>query len=111
MIRPVTPADMPKKSDRIPDEVISAVNTMIIAGWDGDEAHVVQDDIIREALTNFNGSNIKMTRDELFDRHYLDIEECFRKAGWEVEYYSPERGETFKSYFRFIKMPDDIRMR
>jgi len=103
MIRPITPAEMPKKSDRIPDEVISAVNTLILKEWDGDEAHIFQDDIIRESLINFEGAGIKMTRDDLFDRKYLDIEECFSKVGWAVKYESPERGESFKSYFVFRK--------
>ena len=103
MIKPITPAEMPEKSDGIPDEVIRVVNLLISNEWDGEEAIVGQDEIIRNAMFLFRQSGIKLTRDEMFDRNYLNIEDCFSKAGWEVEYKKPDRGESFNIHFVFRK--------
>lgn len=43
-----------------------------------------------------------LTKDEIFDNHWLDIEDIYREQGWKVKYDKPGYNEeSFKPYFEF----------
>lgn len=43
------------------------------------------------------------SRQFIFDKHWLDIEDTYRKAGWNVEYDKPGYCENYDAYFVFSK--------
>ena len=98
MIKPITPEDMPKI--HVPDEIIDIFNRHIKKNWNGDDSTILQEDLIHD-IVNETGK----TRSEIYDKRWLDVEDIYRDAGWDVEYCSPcaMDGENFKPYFRFKK--------
>ena len=46
--------------------------------------------------------NLK-SRDDIFRKHWLDFEELYKNAGWNVVYKTPAIGENFEPYFNFLK--------
>ena len=43
----------------------------------------------------------KLSKDMIFENHWLDFEPIFRKAGWKVSYDKPGYGENYKALFIF----------
>lgn len=83
----------------LPDFVIQGVNQAITKYSFGKTSFVIsQDDMIKEIMEFVPDG---MTRNELFEKHYLDIEETYREAGWFVEFDKPGYNETYKPYFTF----------
>lgn len=99
MAEPIRPEDVADvKRQVIPDVVIEAFNKLIALNFTGGRATVKQDDVI-SAIVN----NSTLSRQELFDKGYLNVEEVFRRAGWKVSYTKPDCTEQFPSYFEFRK--------
>jgi hypothetical protein len=42
-----------------------------------------------------------VSRNDFFDKHWLDFESIFRKAGWKVKYTKPGYNESFPAYWTF----------
>jgi hypothetical protein len=97
-IKPITPEEV-IANYTLPDSVIQGVNEMIQETWDAKRAHIKQDALIKKILS----IDKELTRKVLFEKNYLDIEDTYRKLGWAVEHYSPDRDENFESYFIFKK--------
>lgn len=71
-------------------------NEMIAAAWDGRSATVMQDDVITAIIMR-----LQVSREEVFDRHLLDVEPVYQAAGWDVTYDKPGFNETYRPYFNF----------
>lgn len=99
MIEPISPSDVKKI---IPDFVIEAVNQLIMEKWDGDKAIILQDDIMAIVSSNDPDDN-KPSRQEVFDKGWLDFEPLYREKGWDVEYDKPAYNEFYKAKFIFKK--------
>jgi hypothetical protein len=39
----------------------------------------------------------------MFNKHWFDIEDIYRKAGWAVEFDKPGYNESYESFFVFKK--------
>ena len=37
----------------------------------------------------------------LYEKHYLDVEDAYRKRGWIVDYDKPAYNETYDAFFEF----------
>lgn len=96
MIQPITPKEV-VENYKLPDVVLESVNEIVQETWDGKRARFLQKDLIAKILEK----DKELTREILFDRCYLDIEETYRKQDWKVEYYKPDYTEDFESYFVF----------
>lgn len=94
MVEPIRPCDV---KHEIPDFIIEAVNKLIQEKWNGHEAHIYQDEILDAIDFDLHG----ITRDEVFDKCWLDVEPLYRKRGWKVEYDKPAYCEDYKAYFVF----------
>ena len=99
MIKPITPKEA-EDIGNMPDEVISAFNTLIAEGFNPSTgvSEVDQDDAIYQITCNFYKSQGKeITRVLIFDHEYLKIENIYRRAGWEVTYnnFGGNDGGTF----------------
>ena len=74
-------------------------NPDIVKNWDGHEAIIKQDVVIREIELKL----IKCNRQQIFDNNWLDIEPLFRKEGWSVFYDKPGYNETYTAFWNFSK--------
>ena len=99
MTKPITPAEVGKhQATIIPAVVFEVVNTLIASNFMNGSATVKQDSIVDGILI---ASDI--TRNEIFQKGYLNFEEAYREAGWEVEYDKPGYNESYSAYFEFTK--------
>lgn len=97
---PVTPQSVVDIRRRnIPDEVITIFNEEISARWDGTRSVIPQAEVVRKILTALN-----IDRQEIFNRHYLDIEMVFSGYGWHVLYEKAELNDVTDSA-RYIFSP------
>jgi hypothetical protein len=107
-VLPIKPEDITElKLNQIPDEIINAVNELIVEKWDGSRATIKQDEIINRYLSaiisGYNEEDFQIKRHEIFDKHYMDFEEIYRNAGWKVEYGRPAYNESYEPFFIFKK--------
>lgn len=99
MTRPVRPDEIAEaKVGHIPAAVIEAFNKLIALNFSGGSANVQQDDVIAEIMRATD-----LTRHEIFDKGYLNVEDIFRNAGWKVRYDKSDYTESFPTYFEFWK--------
>lgn len=105
VVRPIRPTDVPKfRREIAPPEVIEAFNELIVEG----DGHVKQNDVVERILQKMNariaGKGLPpFTRNEIFDRGWLNVEYIYRKAGWNVEYDKPAYNETYGAFFVFSR--------
>lgn len=98
MVEIITPDEVRKsRKDYIPEVIFKEINQLIIENFDGIESKVYQEDIINRVCTEETG----LTSSKIFERHYLDIEDFYREAGWKVIYDKPGYCETYKAFFVF----------
>lgn len=87
-----------KNVNNIPSEIFTAVNTLLIekSKTSKDEIIILQDEILEMVC-----GDGKFRRNEVFKNKWLDIEEYYNVAGWNVKYHKPLYYETWKAYFKF----------
>ena len=95
-MKPITPEEVKNTRPEIPDEVISAVNKLLVKNSKGNVSRIVifQKDIIRE-LENYHPSHV------IFENNWLDFEKFYETAGWTVDYDKPGYNETYSAHFIF----------
>ena len=94
-VKPISPKEVAgEKIRQMPDAVLEAFNELIARGGSG-YVTVMQKDVV--ALMVKKG----LSRSEIFDNGWLDVEDIYRKAGWIVEYDKPGYNETYDAYFTF----------
>ena len=97
-VKIITPAEVRKaRFDYIPEIIFEAFNKLIIEKFDGKESIVLQDDI----LSLVCNEDTSLTKDNIFKKHYLDVEDYYRDKGWKVEYDKPAYCENYKAFFKF----------
>lgn len=97
-IRPIKPEEIIlKKQKNFPDEVITSFNELIAQKWNGKWATISQEEVM--VLMVEKG----LERNEIFDKGWLDIEDIYRSAGWNVEYDKPGYNESYPATFTFRK--------
>lgn len=60
--------------------------------------------MIRSILRKTSGSDVEpsVTRRQIFERHWLDVEDAYREAGWGVTYEKPSYNEDGMASFVFV---------
>lgn len=97
---PVTPQNVVDARRRnLPNEVISIFNEEISSRWDGTRSVVPQVEVIRKIMAALN-----IDRQEIFNRHYLDVELVFAGYGWHVLHEKAELNDVTDSA-RYIFAP------
>lgn len=99
-ITPITPDQVAEeKRTIIPDEVIAAFNELIAKNYrSGDgSAAVKQKDVVFLAIEKTGHTR------PAFDLDWLEVEDIYRGAGWNVEYDRPGYNETYDAVFIFTK--------
>lgn len=97
MIEPIKPSEIVQI---IPEWVIAGANECIQEHYHelAKESHFTQDELVDFILKK---APEDVTRQTLFDNHWLDIEPIYRKVGWKVEYDKPGYCETYDANFTF----------
>jgi len=98
-VKPITPDQAIEKHVKsIPDFVIESVNELISEKLSTETryATILQKDIVERII-----SKSDVDKSEIFRNHWLDIEEIYRNAGWDVEYDSPAYCEHYDASFTF----------
>lgn len=94
--KPISPQEAKAlKSTQIPDEVIEVFNLLIAKRMAHEEVVIKQNEVL--TLLEDRGLN----RNDVFENHWLDIEELYAKYGWKVEYDKPGFNESYESTFNF----------
>ena len=97
MTRPITPSEA-EVGCHIPDFVFEIVNIMITKNLHGGIASILQEDIVQAIAAN--GC---YRRQEIFENRWLNFEEAYARAGWDVTYDKPAYNETYGATFTFKK--------
>jgi hypothetical protein len=100
MVEPIKPDEVSVPKPEIPDFVITAFNTLIQKKWNGEVAIISQNEAVNEIKKLMPDS---YKESDIFDNHWLDVEDLFLAAGWDVifhkrHYYDPE-----EDYYKFCK--------
>jgi hypothetical protein len=103
MIKPISPQEVSETHDKnLPEFVIEAFNNLILANFIEGECLIHQNRAISEIMDVAEKKYDKeVTRKQIFDNRWLDIESAFRKNGWKVEYDKPGFNETYEAYWTF----------
>lgn len=96
-VQPISPKDVVvKKAQQIPDVVFETFNSLIAQKiGDGGYARFT----LKEIADRLEAQGVN--RKEMFDKHWLDIEDIYRKAGWHVEFDRPGFNEDYEANFTF----------
>lgn len=100
MVKPISPNEV---KHVIPDLIIEAVNKLIQEKWDGQKAVIQQCEILNLVVNDDEDSPNYLTRGEIFKKKFLDFEDLYRAAGWDVDYNKPAYCESYEPYFTFTK--------
>ena len=95
-----TPKDAKEhKLASIPDFVYGAFNNLLVKNYDAYGTVILQDEVITEIIRLCPLDDI--TVQTIWENKWLDVEDEYRKNGWEVEYDKPGLGETYPARFIF----------
>lgn len=99
--QPISPDEASSK-DRVitsvPGEVFAVFNEFLIARYKkGGTVIIRQDEVMRALLTRL----APITRQEIYDRQWLDIEGAYERYGWKVTYDKPGFNESGEALFMF----------
>lgn len=101
--KPITPREARAAArDSIPLEVFEAFNELLAEHGANAPITIRQEEVVDRIIEKMNrGVAVKVTRAMIFDRHWLDIEDTYRDAGWSVEYDKPAYCEDYEAYWTF----------
>lgn len=103
-MKPISPEKVEEiRINEMPEAIIQATNEMIVRTWNGHSATVKVKEIVDQYFKVCGEEPTAKARQELFDKHYLDIEPAYREAGWKVTYDGPGYNEDYDAYFVFSK--------
>lgn len=97
-MKPISKADVENALDdrEFPDFVIQAFNECIMEARIKNSKNVMQDDVVKRIVKLGN-----VSRNSIFENHWLDVERYYRKAGWTVHYDKPGFNESYEAYYTF----------
>ncbi len=99
MTKPITPDEVPSlKKAALPPEVLVAVNTLIVKHYSSGFATFTQNELL-DLIVELTGES----RSEVFDNRWLDVEDVYRDAGWDVDYDKPGYNETYAATFTLAR--------
>jgi hypothetical protein len=95
-VKPITPDEIvERKKETIPDVIFEIFNYLIAENFNGYSSTVMQSKV------NAMLKKKKVNVDEAYKKHWLDVEDIYREAGWDVEYDKPGYNESYEANFTF----------
>ena len=100
-IKPITPEELStyQLEEFIPDFVIQGVNNAIKKYSFGEKKFDIKQSLIIDEIMKVSSEGFQ--KNELFEKHYLDFEQLFRKHGWVICYDKPAYNESYQAFFTF----------
>lgn len=96
MVKPISPEEIGfYKKKILPQEVIETFNELIAKNYCNGTSRINQQEII----TSLSVKGI--SRQDIFNNKYLDVEPIYEAEGWEVEYDKPDYTESYDPVFIF----------
>ena len=104
-INPITPREASKEAQSmIPDWVIDGINDAIKEKFvTGRSFRIKQKELMLFVMKNAPKG---MTKQRVFDYHWMDFEKLYGEFGWKVKYDRPAYREDFEPIFEFTPKPD-----
>lgn len=99
-IKPVSPSQLIQD---FPEEVIQAFNNLLSAKGNNTSITILKENAVAEILRVFKDSGKEVTENEIYKNNWLDVEETYRRAGWDVHYDGPAYCESYKAFYTFNK--------
>lgn len=100
-MKPIKPSEIKAaKATAIPDWVISAVNELLVAKWNGHQAKFTLKEVMSLALSKAPEGT---TRQQIFDNHWMDFEDVYREEDWKVLFDKAAYCENYDDFFLFTK--------
>lgn len=98
MAGPISPTEANElRQKNIPDEVYDAFNTLIVRNLINGQAIVKVNEVV-----SLIQELIPFTTDlQIFDNHWLDVENAYRAKNWIVLFEKPGFGDSWDSHFIF----------
>lgn len=96
-IKPISPNQI-EVFNLIPDNVIFAFNELISKNFDGTTSKVNQSDVLDKIQYLMN-----CERKTIFENNWINIDNMYKKAGWNVTYNKPSYDENFEAHWIFRK--------
>jgi|SRR5215217_7160976 len=97
--RPISPEEVGDAQRRyLPPAVFDVFNEAIAGSMNGKSARVMQNSVAKKIA-----DRLGIERHAVFENNYLDVEEAYRSAGWEVHYDKPGYNESYEAVFVFTK--------
>lgn len=99
-VTPITPQQAKDEiENNFPDFIIEGVNNAINKHYFGKSSFNIKQDEIMEEVLKVAPEGI--TRQKIYDNHWLDFEQLYRKFGWNVHYDKPGYCESYDAFFTF----------
>lgn len=99
-----TPEDVRINSKHIPDFVYDVFNHLLTEKWNNGKPIIIsQEEVVNRIICKHNWlfDDIELSRQEIFEHHWLDVEPEYRNAGWDVEFDKPGYNESYKAFYTF----------
>ena len=61
----------------------------------------MKQDLFVDEILKCAPEELQVTRSMIFEKHWLDFEDIYRKAGWFVNFDKPAYNETYDAFFEF----------
>lgn len=100
MSRPIRPEEV--VCTGIPDNVIEVFNELIQENMKGKQAVILQEEVIERILSRYY-EEPRIARETIYANDWLDVEDLYRDAGWQVVYDKPSPYDSYPATFTFIK--------
>ncbi len=95
-IGPIKPQEvLQKKLENFPSAVFESFNELIAKGFNGNQATVYQETVVDLMIEK------GLNKSAIYENHWLDVEDLYKKKGWKVDYDKPGYNESYAPYFVF----------
>jgi hypothetical protein len=111
MTQPITPAEVAAyQAANFPSYVFDAFNELIASKYvPGRDVIITQKEAVdlifakanKGLVGTIDDDGLKLTRNDIYNKGYLNIEAAYDKQGWVVNYDKPGYDESYDAFFKF----------
>lgn len=97
-VQPIKPSDVGAEKVRVyPDAVIEAFNELIAENYVNGRSVLHKNKVVERMLSK------GLSKGEIYENGWLNVEEVYRGADWNVEYDKPGFDESYEPTFTFTR--------
>jgi len=99
-IKPITPKEATEEIEKnFPNFVIEGINNAINKHYFGKASFTIKQKVIADEIMAVAPEGV--TREKLFEKHWMDFEKIYEKFGWNIKYDRPGYDENYDAFFEF----------